>query len=439
MQDGFGLDSQLYFTALVELAAIPLYLLMKSHFDVWTDDVEMEQWLGDCLLRNPNNGPNTDESSPEITSPWWSRPSQQSDRGILLEVRNGTSDSRSPGAITEFLIYASVSKSTQSPSYLPSPPASSSPPRTSNDEEGSHEGSLQMIRIRAVPLASTTHQLQHVKQINQSSADDRLNDGEPYFLPTISSTSVAPLNSPPKRQRLLNLFEDATYKRKRLSRRGGEGISKAMAGLNSPTLHLEKQRGSEPDESKPNSKLHLNLQRQLGGRGLSRSSSVSSIRDMELARLQSRPQGHVDAKRSSLYGVEGMSLIGKSATLSPETNSFEEQNRSALTRVVMAGMRIYGLQQRRKSIKIQTWSGLEADSPFNDLSVPRGDDEYKMIYHQTLKAATFTFRTQMNKEIINQAAMGDVVDQLLALFCTNPLTVQDGVDSFKPGLVRNEG
>lgn len=435
MQNGIGLDSQLYFTALVELAAVPLFLLTKPHLDVWSDDEETEQWLGHCLLQDLNDGPNIDESSLEIASPWWSRPVQQSDRGVLLEVRNGTSDSGNPGAITEFFIYASVSKSAQSSSYLPSPPASSSPPRTGNSEEGSHEGRPQMIRIRAIPLASTTHQLQHIKQINQSSTDDRLNDGEPYFLPTIPSTSAAPLNSPPKRQRLLNLFEDATYQRKRLSRRGGEGISKAMAGLDSPILHLEKQRSSEPDGSKPNNKQRLSLQRQLGGRGLSRAPSVSSIRDMELARLQSRPQGHGDAKQSSLYGVESMNSIGKCATLPPETNSFEDHNKSALTRIVMAGMRIYGLQQRRKSIKLQIGSGVEADSPSNDSNVPRGDDEYKMIYHQTLKAATFTFRTQMNTETINQAAMGDVVDQLLALFCTNPLSVQGSVDSFRSGLL----
>jgi hypothetical protein len=101
---------------------------------------------------------------------------------------------------------------------------------------------------------------------------------------------------------------------------------------------------------------------------------------------------------------------------------------------------MYGLQQRRKSVSAsaQARSDLGTDSPCNDLGVSGGGDEYKMVYHHTLKAAIFTFRSQMDKEIINQGTMGDVVDQLLALFCADRLSNHNTVDSFSPGCIMKE-
>lgn len=434
------MGKKLHFVALVDLAAIPLYLLVKPHLDVWTHDEETELWLTHCLFRNLNDNQDADESSANLTSPWWSRPAQQSDHGILLEVRNGTPDPGSPGAvITEFLIYAAVLKSADSSSYLPSPPASSSPLRTNKSGEGSHGAPMQKIGIRAVPLTSTNHQLDYINHFNISPTDNHLNDGEACFLPTRPGTIAALPNATPKRQRLLHLFEDATYQRKRLSRRGGEVVSKAMAGLDSPVLHLESQRGSEPDKSNANGQVHVNTLRQIGGRRLSGSSSIPSIRHVEPSRLQSRPQQNLVAKQSSLSGVENGVSLGKAPTLPTDMNSFEDQNRSNLTRIIMAGMRIYGLQQRRKSVKLHAGYELRTDPSLTDMSISRGDDEYKMVYHQTLKAAIFAFRNQIHKEIINQAAMGDVVDQLLALFCTDPLAAQDTKNSFTSSSARNKG
>lgn len=428
------MSTELHFVALVELAAIPLYLLVRPHLDIWTHDDETEEWLARCLLPNLNGDLNANESSADLTGPWWFRPAQQSDRGILLEVRNGASDSGNQGgAITEFLIYAAVLKPPEPKSILSTPPASSSPQGVNTSDAGGHEGLVQNIRIRAVPLASTTHQLQHAHQVNQSPANE-LVDGEARFLPTTSSNVTAYPNSPPKRQKLMDLFEDATYQRKRLHRRGGEGVSKAMAGLNGSTRNLEKLQVPEPDGLKSDSQVNSNGRTQPGVRELSRAPSISSIRGVEPSRPPSRPQGFTDGKKPLLHDVENPASLGKSPFLRAETNNIEEQNKSALTRIVMAGMRIYGLQHRRKSVKLQVETELGNDSPFNDLSIPRGEDEYKMVYHQTLKAAMFTFRTRMNQELINQATMGDVVDQFLALFCTDPLAT----DSFNSGYARIE-
>ena len=47
-------------------------------------------------------------------------------------------------------------------------------------------------------------------------------------------------------------------------------------------------------------------------------------------------------------------------------------------------------------------------------------DEYKLIYHQTFKAASFAFRARWATQTISQSIMRQVVDQLLDLFFTDP-------------------
>lgn len=407
---------------------------------MWTEDEQTELWLTSCLLPDLNDQHDADKSSTHVMSPWWSRPAQQSDLGILLEVRDEETMSEGSGAvITEFLIYAAVLKSTDAPSYLPSPPASSSPLRTNGSDESSHGALVQNIRIRAVPLASTAYQGDYVDHsIKPNTNHDSKND-EAYFFPTIPRPTPAVPNSPLKRQRLLHLFEDATYQRKQLRRRGGEGVSKAMARLDSPTLHLESQRASNVEGPTPDSQVHLNARKKFREKGLSRSSSTPSTSQIDPSWLNSMTLHNGIDIQSSVRGGESVGALEQIPTIPTDINSFEDQNKSALTRIIMAGMRIYGLQQRRKSVKLQTDFELGADSTSTDKSVTRGDDEYKMVYHQTLKAATFTFRNQMSKEIINQATMGDVVDQLLALFCTDPLAVQETKVSFTSGSIENKG
>ena len=433
---GFGWNKQLTFVALLELTAIPLHLLVKPHLGVWTHDEATEQWLADCLLPDWDDTLDTDESPASTASPWWSRAAQQSDRGILLEFRDGPSHLKSSDAgITEFLIYAAIPHSAQSQRYLPSPPASSSPQITSESDGETRDGSSKMIRIYAVPIDSTALQSQYVNQTSQTSATDLPNNGEAYFLSTVPNTTAAVPNSPAKRQKLLNLFEDVKHQRKWLNRRGGEGISKAMAELNSPALHHETQRSSEQNISTANSQLQPIIQRQPGERTSNRTCSVSSFRDVEPLRPQSREQGYFDMNNSSIRGAENVPPAGGSSHLPADMSSFEEQNRSALIRIVMAGMRIYGLQQRRKSAKLQAGSEPAPDLPWSDFT---GDDEYKVVYHQTLKAALFTFRKQLNEKIIDQAAMRDVVDQLLALFCSDPLAIEGNMDSFNSGSAKTQ-
>ena len=46
-----------------------------------------------------------------------------------------------------------------------------------------------------------------------------------------------------------------------------------------------------------------------------------------------------------------------------------------------------------------------------------GEDEYKLIYHRTLQAASFALRREMGTKIVGQERVREVVDALLGMFC----------------------
>lgn len=92
-----------------------------------------------------------------------------------------------------------------------------------------------------------------------------------------------------------------------------------------------------------------------------------------------------------------------------EDSSFDSRNRQTITKTVMAGMRMYGLQQRKAG-----------EGQMNSESVPEtasNDEEYKLVYHQTFKGTVFALRREMGVALVRPDAVREVVDRLLAVFC----------------------
>ena len=121
--------------------------------------------------------------------------------------------------------------------------------------------------------------------------------------------------------------------------------------------------------------------------------------------------------------------------ISESNNEILEQNKSQLAKMIMTGMRLHGLQQRKRpntGISRPSHSrGSSAVPPIAEQ--PGGDDEYKLVYHQTHRAVMFAFRAHCNTKVISQDTMRDVVDQMLHLFCTDPLIASPPIDSFVVG------
>jgi hypothetical protein len=114
--------------------------------------------------------------------------------------------------------------------------------------------------------------------------------------------------------------------------------------------------------------------------------------------------------------------------LQPEEATTESRNKEALSKVVMAAMRMYGLQQRKKnrSRRASMAPGMEDSQQFNDevtVEDAAKDEEYKLVYHQTYKGAAFALRKHIAEKPLHSQPdrLRDVVEKLLAIFLNDPL------------------
>lgn len=400
-------NAKLRFLSHVEVARIPLYLAAGPSCDVSTTDEATTRWLTGALL---------DDGQPDLDGdasrqPWWSRAGMQSEIGILLRVE--TEDEEEHGirnVVTEMLLYAAVAKS--GPALL-TPPTSSSPAPPDCDLNDTLNQWERSINVFALPLCSNIIDL--VRSSNEIGPSIPTESRQACFLPYIHDPARGTQPALQKRQSISTLFEDATQKKRKLKGRGGESISQAMAGIDRlPSNHtmLEKQDAPQPQQNT------------LRRKSLSQTSSMTPVvvgPEQFRSTFGSGPLP--SGKRSSLHRVESVNSPRDSPTLSDTDGIYAQQNKAALTKVVMAAMRLHGLQQKNKPPSKSQLPNQATLQTVTNAMANEAEDEYKLVYHQTSKAAIFTFRRHLNTSLISQETMREVVDRLLTMFCTDPMIV----------------
>jgi hypothetical protein len=318
-----------------------------------------------------------------VENAWWTLARSQSPIGILVQVPGSGEDAQKP-RVTEVLFYGTIAARTAL--GLPTPP-SSSPEH--HDVESSH---LPELRVHALPLSSDLLYQQAATNVAPASPA-LINDVhvEAQFIPPQLDTLPAP--DSPKRKR--DIFEEAAIANKKARGKGGAGIAAiaARGGESQPLSGHRKSfsfdaKTSPLAESRPlsaNGPLSRPTSRQL-----SRSPSISSdTRPLSRKGIQ---DGH--NKRSNLSQVATVSI-------QPEEPTTEARNKEALSRVVMAAMRMHGLQQRKKtrSRRASVAPGMEDGQAISAESAAEEaakDEEYKLMYHQTYKGAAFAFVSSLS-------------------------------------------
>lgn len=412
----------LRFLSCVDPTGIPLHLAAGPSLCVWTANEETEEWFYNKIVHDGISEHGITDTAGLPGNAWWSRGGGQSDRGILLGVDNGSeADGQLGPKITELLFYATIGPNQTGKIALPTPPASSSPTPSTGGPDAPLESAVNQARVYALPLSSELLHRYDRSEVPHSPPPEPTSDGHGQFLQPLVYDHSPRQDAPRKRSRISSLFEDATQRQKKVRRKGGASVSETMANLEKPSSAQGHKlgtlkRGLEDDAaSLVNEEPQETQTKRIG---LSRSASAASLG----ARPMSSRGGIADGKGSSLRRVASIATMGNVSPEPQGETSIEQQNKNALSRLVMAGMRIYGLQQRKKSGRSRAASEAASSNAINlDPVQPQdSEDEYKLVYHQTLKAACFTFRKSIATEVINQEAMRDVVDRLLALFCTNP-------------------
>lgn len=367
------------------------------------------RWLTELLLNHEGPDLNGDASR----EPWWLQLGRQSENGVLLRVKTENEEERGiRNIITEMLLYAAVTKTTTA---LPTPPASSSPAPSDEDLEDAPKEGGKTVNVFALPLCSSVMSpAKSSMEVCPPSPIELQKTEQAHFLPHVHDPARLLQLAPQKRQTISTLFEDATTKRRKFKGRGGESISQAMAGIDRlPSQHGLREKQEAPQQQ----------QNDFRRNSLTRASSMAPVAGLDHPRPSSRSGPLASGKRSSLHRVESATSPRDSPTLSDADGSYSQQNKTALTKVIMAAMRLHGLQQRKKPLsKSQPPGQVELYTETN-AAANEAEDEYKLVYHQTFKAAVFTFRKYFNVLLISQETMRDVVDRLLITFCTDPMIV----------------
>lgn len=403
------------FLATVNVAQIPLYLSLGPSLEVQTSEEATSQWFAQLLS---DHG---DQRLPEegTLESWWERPSGQSDLGVLVRVEGEEKEGSKRLQATELLFYAACETRQVT---LPTPPVSSSPGPDGTDASASQ---LPSIKLYALPLCSAI--LKHAQADHGLQSPPPEKEGHACFLPKLDKKA----DTTTKKRKIASLFDDATKQRRKLQRRGGESVAHRMAGLEAsqplPSLPSPLER-SNSSKSQPSTKVANQRA------GLARASTFSTLPSNSHSRPVSETA--VPLKRSSLQRVESAYTTPGSIAIETE-NTILEQNKAALSKVVMAGMRLHGLQSKRKPTKEASQAALSRRSSLSAgiLTEQGGEDEYKLVYHQTLKAALFAFRNTYTTQAINQGTMRDIVDRLLDIFCTDPESPTLPLNGFAPGPV----
>ena len=384
---------------------VPFYLVAGPALGVSTNEAATEEFFSRILLGQDQEPPQGDESS----LPWWQRQLQQFEYGIILKVDHGAIDCST--AATELLVYAAVDRSSDAWDGMITPPRSSSPDVGDSALADTHPSLKNyFLKLYALPLDSRRLESLNAARIGALAGSAALGDGEARFLP-LATISSEPQQASHKRRKLSNIFDEANNQRRKIKGRGGESISRAMAEASL------QQTGKSVDSASQHEKPIFGQQSineqpvDIPNRILSRASSTGSLPNLDPSRPRSRKATFVPGKKSSLNRVESIISAPDSTTTVDSDNAISQQNKSTLARIVMAGMRMYGLQQHKKPSNKPPASDPDPDP-----------DEYKAIYHQTFKAASFTFRSQFALHPIAQETMREVVDRLLSLFCIAPQT-----------------
>ncbi|KAI4847515.1 RWD-domain-containing protein, partial [Aureobasidium sp. EXF-8846] len=234
-----------------------------------------------------------------------------------------------------------------------------------------------------------------------------------------------PWDEPTLRQRrkiaLDSTFSAASDRRKRHSGASTSAVQNSPSLLPTlPRLKSEASRGSVPLLTRPKS----------------RSPSIASLRRDPTIPEQRRV-------------ASGLSHTTPAPAPSTESELLAQKNKEMVSKVVLAGLRVWGFtaSSKRKKRASTSTSVTAPDTILLDAEEEAKDEEYKLLYHHVYKSTCFAFRATISKQDFGNGKevadrVRDTVDALLLILCKDPMEVKEdaemevGGGGFKGAVVR---
>ena len=376
--------SQLIFLAYVDPSDIPLHLIQGPSLAVSIDNDSTKKWLDHALLEEEvlrrQHASQADDDCLDFVV-WHATHAAQSRVAVLARPTDHPPRAGRVPRITEVLIYAEKVTLGKSRGPITPPYISEGQQETSLvDEDNDSSLNTENIRFSALLLSSDAiyHPLPSLEP---------LAPGEAKFL-----DSADGVEEQTTKKRRADLFDEASDRRKHLRCRSGHSVSVVTSRVSerdTKTLNsafsCQKIKQEPEDTHKPETSKSLEQAKTLGsgrsGPEVSQSQHRQSVTSSTSAKLPSD-------SRSNNTVVAGIAQ-------SFRDDSYEAKNKQTVSRIVMAGMRLYGLQQRKSQTTSQkrsqkTSSDADGEKP-QRLDITEQDLEYRAVYHQTYKGTLFAF------------------------------------------------
>lgn len=347
---GSELDqTHLDFVALVDPAKVPLHLAAGPNMVLGLISASARTWFCDVLVRNQLHPPpdNGFSKHPEpAKSSWLEHGEHECNVGILFEVRSWTYPGSKP-RITEVLIFAA--RPTARTNLVELAKCSVLLDEDEGQASSTRELPPQLVVMYALPLSSDLIYTPSVRVKPEDGGDEI---PQP---PTVEPDQT-------RNSRVDELFLQAAARRKKRKTSGGKSISQAAAHRLGPAALRD---GFAPT-----------LLRQ--------ETSDQSLPGRDSTRLQPTTAPHTAAAVQTRATAETSDPFADASLLN--------RNHKLISRIVMAGMRMRGLQQSKTatiSQRATSSNSLRDQKP--EGQIEGADAEYKAVYHHTYKGVVFAF------------------------------------------------
>ena len=400
-----GSGTQFRFLSLVAPSEIPLRLIVGPSLRVSTANKNTEQWFNDNLLHF-KEPPGAYATASEQKTLGLTCSFQSLDLGILLKVDGDLRTCESGSRITELLLHA-VSHTALTVGYPDSCEGLSLEGRTGKPIVDQIPNG-QLAFVCAVPLCSDNLRVCEAPEWPSTPPPEGFDSECGRAIGFDKSLQATESKASNKCHRLRLMFDDAVTESHRAKRRSAISIPCPMNSAES-----QQELPSELISAGVSHTFKTSSEGKIMTRGPHHSRSGSP--DSRYTAAENRPRSSQSMKLSSPHQIINTAAIDSNSSALYTGNLIEHRNKKTLARTVMAGMRLYGLAQKRKSNVPGMCPGSAAERHSNE----DDEDEYKLVYHQTFKAAAFALRRSTTTFPVDQGTMRDVVDRLLGMFCNN--------------------
>lgn len=359
---------------------IPLYLAAGPNLTLHCERDQSNVWFRHVLV-DESVFPKHMDSQGE--SPKWHRDGRHQSRiGVLVRVprpaRKDGEEGKTP-RITELLFYASTTALGVAGKSLTFPTPSSAENEHATKAATQNQAANQSKRSviwQALPLSSD---MLYSPSLYSSVP---LAPGEARFLPR-SSSADGQQTASKRHSNLTNLFDEASDRRKKTRHKGGQSISLVASRSGGPPLNPSLRAFDGQAVKREES------QDCPGTVGLDEDPATTRAIQRTTAQLISPKQSFVDGEGK----VRPPLGPGTTQEALFRDDSIEARNKQIISRTVMAGMRMNGLEQRNRVSLRQKTSDHKVETQQEDrvreLGGQQDGDEFKSVYHHTYKATVF--------------------------------------------------